>query len=272
MLKDLETFLLGILPIPRVELYVSALKELEHMQFNYGAGEVYQLWSGSAMVDTAQQVDETESILRKAMSGMIHRYGISLNTYELSKMTAIAKRLRHLDESIEHELIMGVLCKEDDPIAMLTELLAIPFGESWSKFIDDIAYVNDEYFERVELYHDVENDEYNEPPDTTLLRRYTNLNKNTFAERLVREHGQLLGTEIHVSADYFKADLKKLCPDHPANVAIELLGLAILTGACYDDIVTIASRFAETFYTEPDFIMKLRPEMNKVLSGVPRYG
>lgn len=272
MLKDLETFLYSILPKPRVELFVSAVNELEEMQFNYGVGEVYQLWSGSPEGDTASMIDQMDLILRRSLTAVIQRYGITVKQLQLPDLVMLTKRLRHVDESIEHEVIMEIIDKDDDDILRVSELLAIPFGESWIKFIDLIYYVNDEYFERVEQFHNVENGEFADPPDLSLLKRFVGMFKNTFAERLVKDHGKIPGIDIHVAVDCFRADFAKYCPDYIPKAALELVGLCILSGAGYDDVTKVAKIAAEKVYHEPDFLTKLSVEVSRVLSGVPRNG
>lgn len=272
MLQDLKTILCGIMPKERVALIEEAIDELEDVNFVNGAGEVYQLWSGSFMDTMAKAIDETELILKKAHIALLTRYGITLTTDQLPILVQFNKRIRFISESIEHDVYLEILDREDDAVSTLAELLAVPFGELWTKHIESIATVNDAFIERVTELHTKSEDEYVEPYDPAFLKRFVSIHKNTVGEKAIRELGLPPCTEMSVVISQYKAYLQSLLPNHLAVAATEFVSIAVLAGHPYARIVEVATNAANGFYMDPDFSLRFLPEAAKVLNMVPMNG
>ena len=273
MLKDLEDSFYRILPAPRADLIVKAINELESVNFENGVAEVYQLWSGSPISDTAQMIDDTEVILRTAHRMLLHRYGISLSEESLASLVETNERIRYIGTSMEHEMYREVLLKENDAIDTTAELLAMPFGENWTKHSTKLAVVSEDFIQRVKDIHDVDPDEEAVVPmDVSLLRKYVRRFPRRVAENMVRDLGMPPGTPVEATVSQYKSYLKGLCPDNPKDAAIEFLGMVILSGEGYDQLSRTTADELAKFYTDPEFLLKLPNQISMALNEIPRNG
>lgn len=255
----------------RSELYMRAVTVLDQHGTHRAWSEISQFLEYTND-SAAECLDSIDSILSIDVDRVLTEHSIVTET-TLAVKVAILEGILTIQVLEDSETILRLLDSSDNEMDVFIELMAFATNRPWEYFSDGLISVSPALCTR--LREVIENatatmEALTVPPSEQAVRlnKFIELFPNSMITNEVINEFALVGTPLNILQDRFKIALNMLSEGSPRAVAIELVGMVILSDTDPKDMDSCVKQQPDHFYSDIRYITDVAFELDNILREV----
>lgn len=275
MFDELQTYLLQVLPPPRVAVLVDlaeAIASSGNTAHTYG---ITQILAFAEDDDKYITIESITTLLEDTARRILQEFGIQLeDEVPHTVITAVLKGVNTIDNYEDRDQLLGIIAAEEDPAHTFSELLDVALDVSWA---DTMLYISDvkpslitRIAERLNAQRENQGlDEMQYPQDDIQPQRKRLMSYVIYRRQLLVlqaiHDGLKLGLPFAESYAPYTERLVALSPD---RLAEELLGFALASDVPDGQIRAAISAELDKLVHDINVITKVDTALDPLLAKV----
>lgn len=279
MFLDLKEFLSKNVDPVRGGMINAAVHELANHGEVSSYSEISRLLNTANMDSIAGILDGIETIVNTGLNLVLRAFTIEVTEEAtIAIKTDILEGLRVLETYEDSETILAMCEESGDSNETLSKLLELVTTRTWADYSDVILNLSHTLIEQLSDKHSV-NIENNSDVIVTFedkrkdaVMRFITKYPVSMAKTAILQDQVQFGTPFNILKQDCVEQLQSFEPFAPAQLAVEMVGLGLISDLSFNNISRETKDKLEEMFTDPDFVSKVVISMDRVFDEVLKDG